>query len=203
MKPLAEVETTIKEQLLAEMAQTQYAQALEQFSDLSYQSPDSLNPVSDAMQLKIEKTPLFSRAGGTDAITKNPLVINAAFSHDVLELGNNSEPVQLDNDSVVVVRVNEHMAEKDQSLEAVQAKINKILIKQIAEAKAKELGKNLLAPAESKEQEKLMSTHQLTWNSVKQASRDSDKADVLINDAAFNLLRPKSRDGIVYLMVIM
>lgn len=197
MKSLAEVETTIKEQLLAEMAQTQYAHALEQLSDLSYQSPDSLNPVSDAMKLKIEKTPVFSRAGGNDAITKNQLVINAAFSHDVLELGNNSEPVQLDNDSVVVVRVNEHRAEKEQSLEAVQAQINKILIKQVAEAKAKELGKNLLDPTESKEQEKLMSTHQLTWNLVEHASRDSDKADVLINDAAFNLLRPQSRNGIV------
>lgn len=145
----------------------------------------------------MKKTPIFSRAGGSDAITKNQLVINAAFSHDVLELGNNSEPVQLDNDSVVVVRVNEHRAEKEQSLAAVQAQINKILIKQIAEAKAKELGKNLLDPTESKEQEKLMSTHQLTWSSVEQASRDSDKADALINDAAFNLLRPQSRDGIV------
>lgn len=197
MKPLAEVDTMIKEQLLAEMAQNQYAKALEQLSDLSYQTPDSLNPAADTLKLKIEKTPLFSRAGGTNEITKNQQVINAAFSHDVLELGNNSEPVQIDNDSVVVIRAHEHIAEKEQSLNAVSDQISKILIKQFAEAKAKELGTHLLNPVEDKNQQELMSSHQLAWNSVEQASRDSDKVDALINDMAFNLLRPESRDGVV------
>lgn len=196
-KSLAEVETTIKEQLLTEMAQTKYAQALEQLSDLSYQSPDSLKPVSDTLKLKIEKSKPFSRAGGVDAVTKNPLVVNAAFSHDVLELANNSEPVQLDNDSVVVVRVNKHLPVKDQSLEAVHDQISKILTKQAAEAKAKELGVNLLNPVEDKKQQELISSNKLIWKSVTQASRDNDKVDSLINDMAFNLLRPENRDGIV------
>ena len=197
IKPLTEVETTIKEQLLTEMAQTKYAQALEQLSDLSYQSPDSLNPVADALKLKIEKTKLFSRAGGEDNLTKNQLVINAAFSHDVLELGNNSEPVQLDNDSVVVLRVNKHNVEKEQPLSAVQAQINKILMKQMTEAKAKELGIKLLNPVNDKNQQELIKANQLIWKSVDKASRDSDKVDAEINDMAFNLLRPESSDGVI------
>lgn len=197
IKSLAQVETTIKEQLLTEMAQTQYAQTLEHLSDLSYQSPDSLNPVSDTLKLKIEKTQPFSRAGGLEQVAKNPQVINAAFSHDVLVLGNNSEPVPLDNDSVVVVRINEHTPEKEQSLDEVQAQINKILIKQIAESKAKALGTDLLNSVKDKKQHDLMSSNQLTWTSVKEAARDSDKAENLINDMAFNLLRAESRDGIV------
>ena len=196
-KPLAEVETTIKEQLIAEMAQTQYAQVLEQLSDLSYQSPDSLNPVSDTLKLKIQKSIQFSRSGGKDNLTSNKLVVNSAFSHDVLDLGNNSEPLQLDNDSVAVIRVAEHVPTKEQSLEAVRAQINKILIKQIADAKAKEIGIKLLNPVADKQQEELIQANQLSWKSVVQSSRDSDKADALINDMAFNLLRPESRDGIV------
>lgn len=196
-KSLADVNNTIKEQLMAEMAQNQYAQALEQLSDLSYQSPDSLSSVSDALKLKIEKTAPFSRAGGNDLITKNSQVVNAAFSHDVLELGNNSEPIQLDNDSVVVVRVNEHISEKEQSLSEASAQIHKILTKNAAKAKAKELGVSLLNTADSKEQQDFMHTNQLSWSSVEQASRDNDKVDPLINDIAFNLLRPETRDGII------
>lgn len=189
MKPLAEVELTIKEQLLTELAQTKYAQALEQLSDLSYQSPDSLNPVSDIMKLKIDKTASFSRAGGLDNLTKNHQVINAAFSHDVLVLGNNSEPIQLDNDSVAVVRVNEHFPEKEQAFNAVQAQINLILTRQIAEAKAKEFGDNLFNLHDEAKQKALINANKLIWKSVKGSTRESDKTDALINDMAFNLVK--------------
>ena len=100
-KSLNQVASTIKDQLLTDTAQAQYAQALEQLSDLSYQTPDTLNPVSDALKMKVQTSEPFSRLGGKDLITKNKQVINAAFSHDVLELSNNSDPIQLDNDSVV------------------------------------------------------------------------------------------------------
>ncbi|MGC1181600.1 SurA N-terminal domain-containing protein [Legionella sp.] len=197
IKALDKVETTIKEQLLAERAQAQYSQALELLSDLSYQSPDSLNLVADTMKLNIEKTPLFSRAGGVDKITKNPQVINAAFSHDVLELSNNSEPIQLDNDSVVVIRVDEHILKKEQSLDAVQDQINTILIKQIAEEKAKELGINLINAVNDTQQNELVRTNQLVWSSVKEASREGDKIHPFINNIAFNLLRVGSSNGVV------
>nr|WP_241480482.1 SurA N-terminal domain-containing protein [Legionella norrlandica] len=108
-KSLSEVQSVIKEQLLSDMAQAKYAQALEQLTDLSYQTPDSLNPVADSLNLKIQQTEPFSRKGGRQSITKNKQVIHAAFSNDVLELGNNSEPIQLDNDSIIVLRVNKHI----------------------------------------------------------------------------------------------
>lgn len=196
-KQLSEVAASIKEQLIAEMAQTQYTQAMEQLSDLSYQSPDSLKPVADALKLKIETTQPFSREGSTDNITKSKQVINAAFSHDVLDLGNNSDPIQLDNESVVVVRVNQHWPEKEQPLEAVQNRINKILVRQIAESKAKELGMKLLNPAEDKQQHDFIESNNLSWKSVVKATRDNDKEDSEINDMAFNLVRPESRDGFV------
>lgn len=196
-KPLSEVEASIKEQLVVEMAQTQYTQAMEQLSDLSYQSPGSLQPVADALNLKIVKTQPFSREGGAESIAKNKQVINSAFSHDVLDLGNNSDPIQIDNDSVVVVRVNRHWPEKEQTLDAVHDRIHKILVKKEAETKAKKIGMSLLNPGEEKQQKDLIVSNQLEWKSVVKATRDNDKEDVEINDMAFNLLRPESKDGFV------
>lgn len=196
-KNLDEVKSTIKDQLVAEKAQAEYAQALEQLTDLSYQTPDTLQPVADALKMKIQKTAPFAREGGKDPISQNKLVINAAFSHDVLELSNNSEPIQLDNDSVVVVRVNKHLASEQQNLNLVLDQIMKILSKQFADDKAKEVGAALLNPVEDKKQQKLMDTYKLKWVSVSQATRDNDKSSSMINDLAFNLLRPESRDGVV------
>jgi peptidyl-prolyl cis-trans isomerase D len=193
---LAEVEAIIKEQLLTEMSQTKYTHALEQLSDLSYQSPDSLNSVASRLKLKIQKTKPFSRAGGTEGITKNQQVINAAFSHDVLQLGTNSEPVQLDNDSVVVVRVNNHRPEEEQSLDQVKEQINQLLLNQAAQVKAQALGKNLMV-LDNEHQMQLMNTNHLAWKSVTQATRETDKADPLINEVAFNLLRAGNYQGMI------
>lgn len=196
IKPLADVEGTIKGQLTAELAQAKYAQALEQLSDLSYQTPDSLKPVAEALQLKIQKTELFSHQGGKEPLTQNKQIINSAFSQDVLELGNNSEPVQLDNDSVVVLRIAKHFATKEEDLGVAETKIKSLLTQKFAEEKAKELGERLLNPVEDAQQKELVSANQLEWKSVTQASRDNDKSDALVNEIAFNLLRPESRDGI-------
>lgn len=196
-KPYTEVQAAIREQLINDMAQNKYTQALEQLSDLSYQSPDSLNPVADALALEIKQTPLFVKKGGTDTMTQNKQIINAAFSHDVLELGNNSEPVQLDSDSVAVIRVNKHLQEKQQSLDVVRDQINTLLMRQLAESKAKKMGMDLLNSVDNEKQLDLMQANQLTWKSVLKAARDNDKEGNLINDMAFNLQRPESRDGVV------
>ncbi|HAT7071958.1 TPA: peptidylprolyl isomerase [Legionella pneumophila] len=196
-KSLQEVENIIKDQLTTDMAQAKYAQVLEQLTDLSYQTPDSLDPVLDSLQLKIQHTEPFSRDGGKQAITKNKQVIHAAFSTDVLELGNNSEPIQIDNDSVIVLRVKKHIPSREQTLDEVRDQIKKILAKQYGDAKAKKIGSSLLNPVEDKQQQELIANNQFEWHSVENASRDSDKANSLINDLAFNLLRPESRDGVI------
>lgn len=196
IKPLVKVEKTIREQLATEMIQTQYAKVLEHLSDLSYQYPDSLNSISDTLKLKIIKTQPFSRNGATDPLTQKPQIINAAFSYDVLELGNNSDPIQLDNDSVVVLRVNQHMPEKGQSLEIVRDKISAILVQKMAESKAKELGMTLLNQLDNKKQSDILGLNKLKWLSVRHSSRDNDQVEPLINELAFNLLEPESREGI-------
>lgn len=196
-KPFNEVESTIKEQLTAEMAQAEYAQALEQLTDISYQSPDSLQPVEDALKLKINQSESFSRLGGSTNLTQNQQIIDAAFSHDVLELSNNSDPIQLDNDAVVVLRVKEHFVSKQQSLNTVLDQIMTLLTKKNADDKAKEVGSNLLNAVEDEKQKDIINDNQLKWVAVSQATRDNDKSHASINELAFNLVKPDSRDGVV------
>jgi len=197
LKTLAEVKPQIVDQLKNEAAQAQYTQLLEQLTDLSYQTPDSLAGVAKTIKLPIEHTEPFSRAGGNTEITKNTQVINAAFAHDVMDLGNNSEPVTLDNDSVVVLRVAQHIPAKTKTLEEVKAAIVDKLALMQAEIKAKELGTSMLSlkDKDSEAQKAIIDSKQLVWHEVTQAARDSDKADPMINDLAFSLPKPNTRDG--------
>lgn len=196
LKPFAEVKEQITEQLAAEQLQTKFAQLQEQLSDLSYQTPDSLNPVAEEMKLPVEQSKPFSRKGGDTKITRMPQIINMAFSHDVLESGNNSEPLQLDNDSVIVLRVNKHLPATEQSLSEVKEQIVEKLTRQNASVKAKELGTMLLANKGSSEvDEQLLAKHKLSWKQVEQATRETDKTDALINDLAFSLPKKDNQSG--------
>lgn len=196
LKPFSEVRGEIRAQLLAERAQADYAKALEQLSDLSYQSPDSLTPVSDLLNLKIKRTGLFSQAGGAGLLTKNKQVVQAAFSHDVLTLGNNSEPIQLNNDGVVVVRVNQHIPATHKKLDEVHSEIAQRLTEQKAQAQAKKLGQTFLSSRGNPgEREKLMLQSRLKWHSVKQVLRETEDVPTPINALAFSLARAGTEQG--------
>ena len=81
--------------------------------DLTLKDSTSLAPVAREMGMTIQKTPLFTRAGGT-GIAADPKVVKAAFSTSVLDDGNNSDPIDLGDkhDHMVVVRVAEHLPVK-------------------------------------------------------------------------------------------
>lgn len=196
VKPLNEVKQTIQDQLLADLGQTEYAQNLEKLSDLSYQTPDSLSPVADALKLPLQESSQFSREGGNSELTKNKLVINAAFSHDVMTLGNNSEPIQLDNESLIVLRVNKHFPAAEKGLAEVKPVIEQKLTLEKAKADARKLGKELLsANQKPEEQNKLITENNLQWSTVAAASRDTEAAAETINQMAFSLARVGTEQG--------
>ena len=196
IKPLSQVKDTIRDQLVADLGQAQYAQALEQLSDLSYQSPDSLAPVAEALKLSIQQSTPFSRAGGDTDLTKNKQVIHAAFSQDVLALGNNSEPVQLDNESVIVLRVSNHTLSIQQPLSEVRSLIQDKIAMYKAQQEASYLGKELLSASQSaSQQDHLMLQHQLKWTSVASSPRDSDLSPEAINELAFSLAKTGTEMG--------
>lgn len=196
-KSLAAVKDEIKSQLLADLAQTKYAEILEELADLSYQTPDSLDQVAKTLHLNIEQSEPFSREGGNTVLTKNKQVVQAAFSHDVLTLGNNSEPIQFDKDGVVVLRVHQHIPAKEKPLEEVRDFIAEKLAKEKATLTAMQLGKVLLDGKQTALlQEKLMVDHKLHWHAVVNANRDMDAVPSAINELAFNLAREGAKEGV-------
>lgn len=201
VKPFNDVKQIIAEQLQADRAQTQYAKLLEQLSDLSYQTPDSLTSISETLKLPIKKTGLFSMdkdgndlSKNKDDLSKNKAVVSAAFSHDVLELGNNSEPIQVNNESVVVLRINKHIPASIKSLSEVSPVIKDSLVQEKATKKAEEMGNNLL---ESKmEAIKFIADNNLKWNAAKAIGRDGSTEIIpAINNLAYQIFKPDTTKG--------
>lgn len=196
-KSFNEVRDSISEQLTVEAVQNKYAETLEKLADLSYQTPDSLDMVSKTLDLPIMQTDLFDKHGGSTELTKNQALLKTAFSHDVLELSNNSEPIQIDNDRVVVIRVNKRIAASKIPLPELKHEIRKLISTNIAKDLAKKYGEELmdkqahssdLIPAD-------LAGKKINWISVHEAARDNAQDNYFINELAFSIVKPKQLAG--------
>ncbi|HVT62955.1 MAG TPA: SurA N-terminal domain-containing protein, partial [Legionellaceae bacterium] len=175
----AAVKQRIIDQLIQEAAQKQYADLEDQLSELSYQNPDSLAPVAKELHLPLEHSGLFAvDTPGTDAITQSKAIVQTAFSHDVLVFGNNSEPVQIDGDTLVVLRVRQHIPAAVQALSQVKSDIHDLLLKQKAIHSAQEYGQSLMKSSVA------FPAH-LRWQHIHAAARDMEGIDPQINEFAF------------------
>ena len=194
-KPFSAVKDEIKAQLTSEAIQAKFSQQLEQLTDLSYQTPDSLATVAETLKLPMMKSDLFTHDGSSDPLTHNKQLINAAFSHDVLELGNNSEPIQFDNDNVIVLRIRQHLPSEQRKLSEVEGVIRQRLKLYQASLAAKDLGAKILAISDQKQESALLTQHHLSWHAVNDAARDTDQSNPLITELAFNIPQINNRSG--------
>ena len=64
---------------------------------------------ADALGLEVQTSDWLTATGGA-GIGEYPKVVALAFSEDVLEAGNNSEPVEVGDNDAIVVRVEERQA---------------------------------------------------------------------------------------------
>ncbi len=193
-KPLAEVSEQIKNQLMTDRIQNRFADAMEKLTELTFQTPDTLEPASKALNLPVQTSPPFSRKGTENGISANKKIVNTVFTHDVLVLGNNSEPLQVNNDEVIVLRVHTHIPAKKRPLTEVATQIKAKLEKQRAMAKAFESGEKLLKNEHyfTKLQQKYP---ELKWKMVKDASRDYNTALSEVNELAFSLAQANQVHG--------
>src|SRR5690606_816777 len=90
-----------------------------------------LEPVAQALELEVQTTDWFERGQGT-GIAADPNVVEAAFSTEVLVDGENSKPVNLGSDRIVVVRKAAHEPPRQKPLEEVAGEVRAELIDRAA-----------------------------------------------------------------------
>ncbi len=120
--PLPEVSNQIRQELQMRQAEQEFYQRVDDLNRYSYEMPDSLVGVADKTGLKVKQSPLFTRQGGK-GIFANPKLLRAAFSEEVLRQGRNSEPVELSDTHMLVLRVNEHQTARQKPLDEVRSQI--------------------------------------------------------------------------------
>lgn len=143
-----EVRARLEKELKQRQADDLFYDHLEQLTNLAYENPDSLEPAATALGLKLRDSDWLTAAGGP-GIGQYKKLLAAVFSDDVLEAGNNSEPVEVARNDVIVARIKEHQPAHPLSLAEVRDRIAARLAEQQARTKAKHKGEELLRQVEA------------------------------------------------------
>ncbi|MBB3104518.1 SurA N-terminal domain-containing protein [Azomonas macrocytogenes] len=178
-------------QLKAEQVEQRFVEASKQLESSAYESADLAQPAQES-GLKVETTAPFGREGG-EGIAANKQVIQAAFSDQVLVDGANSDLIELDPETVLVLRVKEHRKPEALPLNQVKDGIAKQLKHEKATEKARQDGQGLLAKLQGKDSA-ATEGDSANWQQVEAAARNQDGVDPAVLQAVFRMPKPKDKN---------
>jgi peptidyl-prolyl cis-trans isomerase D len=146
-KPYEAVKDEVIKAYQKAQAENAFYEAGEKLTEMSYENPDNLKTVADALSVSIKKSNLFTKEKG-EGIAADEKIRNAAFSEEVLQ-GNNSTPIELGSDRLVVLRMLEHKVAARRTLDEVKPEVITVLstekAKQQSIEKAKQIKSRLVA----------------------------------------------------------
>jgi len=191
-KPFDEVRDQLITELQKRGNEGRFFDEAERLANLSYESPDSLEPAAEALGLELQTSDWIDRSGGKDVFAY-PKVVAAAFSDEVLDQGSNSDLIEPERNRLqaVVLRVLEHEKATAKPLDQVRDQIADILrdrrAADAAAAKAAELATALTNGGD-------MSTVSGKYKveDLGLISRSAMQVPAEIRDFAFALARPGS-----------
>ncbi|MGC1854928.1 MAG: peptidyl-prolyl cis-trans isomerase, partial [Candidatus Aquirickettsiella sp.] len=167
-----------------------FLQNRDKLANLTYIHSDSLAIAAKKLGLKIHSTAFFDKSGGKEELSKNPKIIAATFSQDVLQ-GNNSSVININPKTTIVLRIKKYQPAGILPFSAVQEKIKIILNKQMAIAEAQQFGESLLKNSEKIDFPlKNLDSKNIKWQFIQQVNRYDNKLNKDIVKTAFMLTPP-------------
>ncbi|MFG3452901.1 SurA N-terminal domain-containing protein [Stutzerimonas stutzeri] len=179
-------------ELKAEQVEQRFVEASKQLEDTAFESSDLVQPAQE-LGLSVQTTEAFGREGGADGIAANRQVIQAAFSDEVLIDGANSSVIELDPDTVVAVRVKEHLQPEVLPFDEVKDDIIAQLKRSKATEQAQEAGEQLIASLREGGGET-----DREWQAVEAAARNQEGVEPAVLQQVFRMAKPQASEAQTY-----
>ena len=186
----------VRDQVLAQYqareAERIYAEHVETLANVTYEHPESLEAGARELGLTTRETGPVTRAGQSDdPIASQPAVVAAAFSSDVLDAGNNSEPIEFEPGRVVVVRAFDHERSRKLELEEARADIVRALRAETRRRAVTERGRALLEELRGGvDADAVAADAGLEWSRFEDVGRTGAEPSGQLREVAFRMPRP-------------
>ncbi|GIZ13021.1 SurA N-terminal domain-containing protein [Pseudomonas sp. NCCP-436] len=176
----------LEREFKSQQVELRFVEATRQLEDAAFEASDLAQPAQE-FGLTVKVSEPVGREGGASGITANRQVLQAAFSEELLEEGRNSSTIELDPNTVVVVRVKEHLKPEQLPLEQVSDSIRSHLQQELASAAAKAEGEKFLVALRAGEEQELSD-----WQVHEAVTRSQENVEPQILQALFRMPKPAS-----------
>ncbi|MGG4608139.1 peptidylprolyl isomerase [Providencia sp. Me31A] len=174
IKPLEQVEESIKTSLLQDKNIKQFYDLQQKVSEAATSDMESLVSVESASGLKAVTTDWFDR-NNPPAALNFPKVVNEVFSDRLVDKngtkGINSDVINVEGDRAFVVRVTEYKPESVEPFDTVKPAIETLVKRQKADAELKAAGDKLLSELKAGKGEEALNAAGVKFTDVQTVSR--------------------------------
>lgn len=189
---LASLKDKLTRDLKAAQVEQRFVEATKQLEDSAFEASDLAQPAAD-LKLAVHTSKPFGREGG-EGVAANRAVVTAAFSTEVIDEGANSTAIELDPDTVIVLRSKEHLKPAQLPLESVNAAIRTQLTKEHASAAAKTKAEKLIADLRDGKAPLDKAIEGQNWKATEAATRAQEGVDPSVLQALFRMPKPAAKD---------
>ena len=188
----ASLKDKLTRELKTQQVEQRFVEATKQLEDAAFEASDLAQPASD-LKLTVHTSAPFGREGG-DGVAANRAVVTAAFSPEVLDEGANSSAIELDPETIIVLRAKEHLKPAQLPLENVAAAIRTQMTKERASAAAKAHADELIAGLREGKTALDQPVDGQAWKVVEAATRGQESIDPAVLQALFRMPKPAAKD---------
>ncbi|MGZ5576584.1 MAG: SurA N-terminal domain-containing protein [Methylobacter sp.] len=189
VKPFESVKNDVTKAYQKAQAENAFYEAGERLTEMSYENPDNLKTVADALSIAVKKTALFTKDKG-EGIAADEKIRNAAFTEEVLQ-GNNSAPIELGTDRLVVLRLLEHKAAAARELKDVKKEIITVLQAEKAKQQAVEKARQIKARLQAGESiQAVAAENKLQVKTAAGLTRNKEDVPLPLSQAIFKAAKP-------------
>ena len=190
VKSLDQVSAQIKIKLAHDKAQDKFFELQQKLSQVSYESPDSLDDSAKAIGGKVQTSMWLKRSDNVAPFNSNK-VAEALFSDVVLKDGVNSDVIEVNDNLAMVLHLNEYQPAKIKPLKIVRTEVKAVLVAQKATLATQQKADELLAALKAnKNVEPLLKTVNSHFVVQPNVARYAPNVDKAIVKAVFVLPHP-------------
>ena len=188
----ASLKNKLTKELKTQQVEQRFVEATKQLEDAAFEASDLAQPASD-LKLTVHTSAPFGRDGG-EGVAANRAVVTAAFSPEVLDEGANSTAIELDPETIIVLRAKEHLKPSQLPLESVNAAIRTQMAKERASAAAKAHADELIASLRDGKTALNQPVDGQAWKVTEAATRGQEAIDPAVLQALFRMPKPAAKD---------
>ncbi len=197
VKPFETVKSEVTKAYQKAQAENAFYEAGEKLTQMSYENPDNLQAVSEVLALSVKKSGLFAKDKG-EGIASEQKIRDAAFSEEVLQ-GNNSAPIELGTDRLVVLRLLERKPSVVRELDSVKQDVIAAISNEKARQEAIDKANKIKQRIQAGETiQKVAADLKLAVQEPKGLMRSKNTLPEQLNDAIFKAAKPVAGKATIF-----